>query len=69
MSINGHKTNIREANVTEKKEKKIHINLITSLKRYTHSPEQKMSYTNSPSKYKITLNPKLLPFFVMNDKG
>ena len=69
MSINGHKTNIREANVTEKKEKKIHINLITSLKRYTHSPEQKMSYTNSPPKYKTTLIPKLLPFFVTNDKG
>ena len=28
-----------------------------------------MSYTNSPPKYKNTLNPKLLPLFVTNDKG
>ena len=28
-----------------------------------------MSYANSPPKYKPTLIPKLLPFFVMNDKG
>ena len=29
--INGHKTNVKEA-VTKKKEKKIHVNLTTSLK-------------------------------------
>ena len=33
-------------------------------------PLSKISYTNSPPKYKTTIkNPKLLPLFVMNDKG
>ena len=52
-----------------KRQKKInkHVNLTKSLKRYT-LPLTKMSYTNSPPKYKITLKPKPLPLFVTNDK-
>ena len=67
MSINGHKTNIHK--VKERKEKK---NIRTSLhpSKYINTPSnKKFPYTNSLSKYKTTLNPKLLSFFVTNDKG
>ena len=60
-------TGIQEANV--KRKRKIHVNLTTALKTIHTPPINKKSYTNSPSKYKTTLKPKLLPFFVMNDKG
>ena len=53
----------------KRKKRKEHKNLTTSLKKYTHSPYQKLSYINSPPKYKTTLIQKYSPFFVMNDKG
>ena len=62
-----HKTSIQKA-----KEKRKEMYIKTSLhpsKTYKHSPYKKMSNTNSPLKYKTTLSPKLLPFFVTNDKG
>ena len=61
--LNGHKTDIHEVNVKERKKKYI----ITSL--HPSPPITKMSYANSPPKYMTTLIPKLLPLFVMNDKG
>ena len=65
--INGHKTGVQEA-VTKKKEK-IHVNLITSLKNYKHSPYQNCLILTFPLSTRLLSNPKLLPLFVMNDKG
>ena len=61
---NGHKTNIHEVNV---KEKKIHKNLTTSL--IDTPPITKISYANSPPMYMTTLISKLLHLFVTSDKG
>ena len=33
------------------------------------TPPNKMSYTNSPSKYDYSHIPKLLPLFITSDKG
>ena len=53
--------------IKERKEK-IHKILTTSLKIST-LPLTKMSYTNSPPTYDYFYIPKLLPLFVMSDKG
>ena len=53
--------------IKERKEK-VHKILTTSLKIST-LPLTKMSYTNSFPKYNYSHIPKLLPFFVMSDKG
>ena len=66
---NGHKTGVQKDNVTTRKEKKSTYILTTSLKKKKKLPLSKMSYANSPSKYMTTLIPKLLHFFVTNDKG
>ena len=68
---NGHKTGVQKDNVTTRKEKKSTYILTTSLKKKKKKkiPLSKMSYANSPSKYMTTLIPKLLHFFVTNDKG
>jgi len=65
MSINGHKTGVQEANVKKEKKSTCKSHYIPQ-KIYT-LPLTKMSYTNSPPKYKTTLiqdysHPKLLPF-------
>ena len=68
MSINGHKTSVQEA-ITKKKEKKIHVNLTTSLKIYIHSPYKKCPILTLPLSTKLPSNPKLLLLFVTKDKG
>ena len=64
----GHKTNIQRNNVSkiERKEKIQESSLHHS---YTHSPYHKISYTNPPPMSMTTLISKLLPLFVMSDKG
>ena len=62
ISINGHKTSVQEA-VTKKKEKKIHVNLTTSLKIYIHSPYKKCPLLTLPLSARLLSKPKLLPFF------
>ena len=71
LSNNGHKTSVQKDNVTKKKEKKTTYILTTSLKKRKKKKHSlsKMSYANSSPKYMTTLNPKLLPPFVTNDKG
>ena len=64
---NGHKAGIQEANVKKRRKKKnikysLHPSILYTL------PLSKMSYTNSPPKYKTTLKPKTTPLFVTNDK-
>ena len=60
-----HKNNVSKQERKEKIEKV----LTTSLKKINTPPNKNISYTNSPPKYITTLIPKLLPLFVMNDKG
>ena len=59
MSINGHKTGVQEAK--EKKEKKSTYKPHYIPQKIYTLPLTKMSYANSPPKYKTTLIPKLLP--------
>ena len=63
-----HKTNIQKNNVSkiERKEKIQKCSLYPS---YTHSPYHKISSTNPSPMSMTTLISKLLPFFVMSDKG
>ena len=68
MSINGHKTSVQEA-ITKKKEKKIHVNLTTSLKIYINSPHKKCLILTLPLSTRLLSKPKLLPIFVTNNKG
>ena len=65
---NGHKIGIQKDNVSKIKKRKVHISSLHPSKKYKHFPYQKKSYANSPPKYMTTLNPKLLPFSVTNDK-
>ena len=65
--LNGHKTNIHEVNVKEKKEKKIHKNLTTA--RIDTLLITKASYANSPHMYMTTLISKLLPLLSQLTKG
>ena len=51
------------------KRKYVRTSLHPSKSIDTPPNKQKISYTNSPPKYKTTLILKLLPIFVMNDKG
>ena len=51
----------------KRKKRKVHKSSLHS--KDINTPPIKKSYTNSPPKYMITFNPKLLPLFVMNDKG
>ena len=53
----------------KRKKRKEHKNLTTSFKKYTHSPYQKLSYTNSPPKYKTTLIQNYSPFLSWMTKG
>ena len=64
---NGHKTNIHEVNVKERKEKKIYKNLTTSL--IDTLPITKISYANLPPMYMTTFISTLLPFLLTSDKG
>ena len=66
MSINGHKTSVQEA-ITKKKEKKIHVNLTTSLKIYIHSLYKKCPILTLPLSTRQLSKQKLLPLFVTND--
>ena len=52
----------------KRKKRKVHKSSLHPSKDINTSPIKK-SYANSPPKYMTTLNPKLLPLFVMNDKG
>ena len=65
--LNGHKTNIHEVNVKERKEKKIHKNLTTAL--IDTLLITKAFYANSPPMYMTTFISKILPLFVMSNKG
>ena len=53
----------------KRKKRKEHKNLTTSLKKYTHSLYQKLSYTNSPPKYKTTVIQNYSPFLSWMTKG
>ena len=64
----GHKTNIQRNNVSKiERKEKIQMSLLHP--SYTHSPYHKISYTNPPPMSMTTLISKLLPLFVMSDKG
>ena len=59
----------KKDNVSKQKERKrINKSSLHSSKDINTSPIKK-SNANSPPKYMTALNPKLLPLFVMNDKG
>ena len=71
MSINGHKTSCTRTMYLRKKERKekIHNILTTSLKKNNKTPPNTMiPKTNSPPKSDYSY-PKLLPLFVISDKG
>ena len=65
---NGHKTGVQEDNVKIRKEKYIRSLLHPSKTIYT-PPIKKMSYTNSPPKYKTTLIQNYSPFLSRMTKG
>ena len=66
---NGHKTGIQKDNVSKIKKRKVHISSLHPSKNINTPAIKIKSYANSPPKYMTTLNPKLLPLFVTNDKG
>ena len=68
LSINGHKTGVQKDNVTKIKKKKVQKSSLHPSKT-KDTPLIKMSNANTSPKYMTTLNPKLLPLFVTNDKG
>ena len=57
MSINGHKTSIQED-----KERKVHKNLTTSFKKYTHSPYQKSPILTLPLSTRLLSIQNYSPF-------
>ena len=64
---NGHKTNIHEVNVKERKENTQERHYIPQ--GINTPPIAKISYANPPLMYMTTLISKLLPLFVTSDKG
>ena len=60
---------VQEYCIYKVRKEKIQKVLTTSLKKKNTPPITKMSYVNSPPKYMTTLILKLLPLFVMNDRG
>ena len=75
MSINGHKTGIQDVkertgiqDVKERKEKYIRTSLHPSKSIHT-PPIKKLSYTNSPLKYKTTFIQNYFPFLSRMTKG
>ena len=62
-----HKTNIQRNNVSKIERKKRYKN--PHYIPHIHSPYRKISYTNLPPMSMTTFILKLLPLFVMSNKG